>query len=258
MKHYIKTSGDKTIIIQLDYTNSDFNFLLMKTKMLDGRRWNNQDKHWSAPKTENNIRKIADMLSGYSLEHLTSLFEVDMEIMYQVSEMLKTMKELSEKSKAADVAIGEFVIPKTLNHELRPFQKAGIMYAVQTKKTFIADEMGLGKTIQAIGAAEYLEASKILIICPATIKINWSKEILSWTNHQAIILNGGKMKDQPDDFKYCIINYDILNKWSEFLYKQNWDMLIIDESHYVKNYKAQRTKWIENFTEQKNMNYIFL
>jgi SNF2 family DNA or RNA helicase len=76
--------------------------------------------------------------------------------------------------------------------ELFPYQKEGIEFVLFRRAAIIADEMGLGKTIQAIGAAVLKKRifgfKKTLIVCPATLKSQWKKEIEKFTAEKALIL----------------------------------------------------------------------
>ena len=124
-----------------------------------------------------------------------------------------------------------------------PYQKAGIAYAMQRQSTLIADEMGLGKTIQAIGVINAIKPESVLVICPASIKINWKNEMTKWlvSEREIHVVEGGSDKI-PDSSDTIIINYDILTKHKETIYNRFWDVVIMDEAHYIKNPKAKRTK----------------
>ena len=78
--------------------------------------------------------------------------------------------------------------------ELYPYQKEGILFALFRKTAVIADEMGLGKTVQAIGAAilkkHIFDFTKTLIICPASLKEQWKKEIEKFSDEQALVVQG--------------------------------------------------------------------
>src|SRR5262249_24377692 len=70
--------------------------------------------------------------------------------------------------------------PPGLNGTLMPFQTAGVVYALRQGRTFIADEQGLGKTIQALAALESADAYPAVIVCPASLKLNWLRECARW------------------------------------------------------------------------------
>lgn len=134
----------------------------------------------------------------------------------------------------------EFPKPKGL--EFLPYQKAGIEYILATPRVLLADQMGLGKTIQAIGACNILSPKTILIICPASLKSNWEREWNKWTtlNRSISIISGSTWYDAD----VVIINYDILVKHQDKLRSKTWDMVIVDECHYIKSMKSTRTKEI--------------
>lgn len=126
------------------------------------------------------------------------------------------------------------------NKQFRHFQRAGINHIVTRKRSLLADEMGLGKTIQAIGAINFRGFSRVLIICPASLKINWLRELEAWsTQNLTIGIGYGSEIPQTD---ILIINYDIVAKNLKELQSRKWECVIYDEAHYLKNPKAKRTK----------------
>tara|TARA_B100001094_G_C18157817_1_gene787514 strand:+ start:41 stop:1774 length:1734 start_codon:yes stop_codon:yes gene_type:complete len=134
-------------------------------------------------------------------------------------------------------------------------QKTAIIKLVSNKKYILADDMGLGKTSSAIMASISCKAKKVLIICPASLKVNWQREIENYTNESVGIVEGKKWVDG----KYVIINYDILKNFHSLpkdkdkkrqIMDSGFDLVIIDEAHYVSNGKAQRTKLVNNLTSR--------
>jgi SNF2 family DNA or RNA helicase len=128
-------------------------------------------------------------------------------------------------------------------------QKEAIQKLVENKKFILADDMGLGKTTSTIIAALETGAKKMLIICPASLKINWQREIENYSDRTTSIIEGKKW----DDSDFVIINYDIIknfhddkNKTESIIVKSKFDLVIIDEAHYVQNSQAQRTKLIND------------
>jgi len=96
-------------------------------------------------------------------------------------------------------------------------------------------------TVQAIGVVNAESPKTVLIVCPSSLKINWRKELERWlvTPYRIHILQG---KDQfPTLPEIVIMNYDILAKFQKQIREVEWDLLIADEAHYMKNPKAQRT-----------------
>ena len=132
-------------------------------------------------------------------------------------------------------------------------QKEAVQKLVENKKFILADDMGLGKTTSTIIAALEANSKKVLIICPATLKINWKREIENYSNKSIYIAEG---KNFSTDADFVIINYDIIKNFhdpkkkddSEIL-KSNFDLVIVDEAHYIKNGQAQRTKLINDLVK---------
>ena len=104
----------------------------------------------------------------------------------------------------------------------------------------LADDMGLGKTRQAIVAMEAgLPDGKILVVCPASLKLNWKREI-QLVDPAAAIEVLGVDQDIADDPRWVIVNYDILRKHADRLHAVDWAGVILDEAHFIKN-ASQRT-----------------
>lgn len=143
-----------------------------------------------------------------------------------------------ESSRATDAFID---IPSPEGLEYLPYQRAGIAFAANRRGTLIADEMGLGKTIQAIGLANYVGANSILVICPASLKLNWKKEVEKWMV-KPLDVGVASSKEHPAYCEVIIINFDILKRYRKQLRQRKWDVMIVDESHTIKNPNAQRTR----------------
>ena len=133
-------------------------------------------------------------------------------------------------------------------------QKEAIQKLLENKKFILADDMGLGKTTSSIVAALESGAKKILIICPATLKINWKREIENYSDRSIFIAEGKQFSTEHD---FVIINYDIIKNFHDAKKKDesqilgaNFDLVIIDEAHYIKNAQAQRTKLINDFVKK--------
>jgi len=140
-------------------------------------------------------------------------------------------------------------------YENRPplaHQKEAIEKLLKNDKFILADDMGLGKTTSTVIASLESGAKKVLIICPASLKINWEREIRNYTDKSVYICEGKKF-EQAD---YVIVNYDILknfhdpkDKLNSIILNSKFDLVVIDEAHYVSNAQAQRTKIIMDVTK---------
>jgi len=96
-------------------------------------------------------------------------------------------------------------------------------------------------TVQTIGIINYIQAKKVLIICPASIKINWLNELNKWIVDKTLSIEIFNKKSQNLS-NILIINYDIAAQNLDFLKSLNLDLLVYDESQMIKNSKSNRAK----------------
>jgi SWI/SNF-related matrix-associated actin-dependent regulator of chromatin subfamily A-like protein 1 len=133
-----------------------------------------------------------------------------------------------------------------LGGELHPFQRAGVRYALERRRTFIADEQGLGKTVQALATLEADGAFPAVVVCPASMKLTWERESLRWLPHRSVAVLDGRTQSTwagaAERAEILVLNYDILGAHQERLVARAPRALVLDESHYVKNPGARRTK----------------
>ncbi|HWX87374.1 MAG TPA: DEAD/DEAH box helicase, partial [Solirubrobacteraceae bacterium] len=170
----------------------------------------------------------------------------------------------------------------SLGGELKPFQRAGVEYLLSQRRAFLADEQGLGKTIEALATIEADGAYPAIVVCPASLKLNWMREIGRWLpgrSAQALAGTGAKRArsegvrmDRPSDpdgtgsaesrtersagpeesvhspiasippADITVVNYDILAARGPALATLEPRALVLDESHYCKNAAAKRTQ----------------
>lgn len=121
---------------------------------------------------------------------------------------------------------------------LYDFQQVGVAYALVTGRCIIGDEMGLGKTLQALTVLAVKKAFPAVVVCPASLKGNWKREIERALPGRTVEVVAGR-KPRRVDADIVVVNYDILAAWQSYLAPQ---ALILDESHYAKNPKADRTQ----------------
>ena len=133
-----------------------------------------------------------------------------------------------------------------LGGELHPFQRAGVRYALERRRTFIADEQGLGKTVQALATIEADDAFPAVVVCPASMKLVWERETQHWLPHRRVAVLGGRTDstwtDATREAEIVVLNYDILDWHADTLAELEPRTLVLDESHYLKNPRAARTK----------------
>jgi len=135
---------------------------------------------------------------------------------------------------------------------LLPYQMDGIAFAVGAGRSILADDMGLGKTIQGIGVAEMLarEAgiSRVLVVCPASLKSQWAVEVGKFSHRDCqMILGGGR--DRGSQYSgaafFTICNYEQVTRDHSVIEQMGWDLIILDEGQRIKNWEAKTSRIIK-------------
>lgn len=159
-----------------------------------------------------------------------------------------------------------------LKVEPYPYQKEGIEAGTRLKRLLIGDEPGLGKTLQSIGIVNAAGAYPCLVICPASLKINWQREFEKFTDRKALVLDNNVATTWPyllamGMHHVAICNYESLKKYfvwdikvKDFRLKDVvfnpavslFKSIIIDESHRVKDPSAQQTIFTRGIAEGKD------
>lgn len=234
MYPYIKTKqailhGEDTIKITFPYNPAMVDII----KTLIGRKWFPKEKFWTAPLIISNI---------------TTLIGERFELCPKLQQWHE--KELDFKSE-------QIKIPN-FKKTLYPFQKEGVVFIEKLNgKALIADEMGLGKTIQSLAWLQlHQEIRPCIVVCPASVKYNWEREIKECIPNQKTEVLSGKTPYPLLNIENTIyiINYDILSGWVATLLYKHPQVIILDEVHYTKNAKTQRTKTVKQLV--KKINYI--
>jgi SWI/SNF-related matrix-associated actin-dependent regulator of chromatin subfamily A-like protein 1 len=140
-----------------------------------------------------------------------------------------------------------------LGGELKPFQRAGVSYLLERRRAFLADEQGLGKTIEALAAIEAAGAYPAVVVCPASLKLNWLRELERWLPQRSAHAisgngNGGDASTEAPAVDITVVNYDIVAARLEELRALQPHALVLDESHYCKNAAAKRTQAVQRLS----------
>jgi superfamily II DNA or RNA helicase len=192
------------------------------------------DKHWSATLSQ------TDRVLAWAIE---GGFDVPAELADVAEEVAAEREGAIEASRAADADLEEI---DGLGGTLFPFQRGGVAYALRKRRTFVADEMGLGKTIQALVTLEAADAFPAAIVVPTVVLLNWKREADKWLPHRRAAVYGS---EDWQDADVVLVSYATLarRKEGELFRVEEIRALglagvVLDESHYVKNRKALRTK----------------
>lgn len=205
---------------------------------------------WKQPELREQMQK-----SGYTMKKI----DVDGEATWTAFRWVKLVPESRKKSLLLESMAkdSEENLMRPPGIEYRPFQRAGIKYCmdrlfgqngfVPQKAVLLGDDMGLGKTVQAIGVMNQdpeLRSIRALIVCPASLKLNWRNELQRWLmdgmGSEAFVVR----KEWPgllQQARFVIVNYDLLHKFEREIRSEEWDYLIVDEAHFLKSQKSRRT-----------------
>ncbi len=145
---------------------------------------------------------------------------------------------------------GHFDVPE--GRELWGFQKANVEYARSHTNLLIGDEPGLGKTPSAVAIANDMQAERVLIICPANIRMQWAQMVMEWSTMPGVVLpyvitkgaKGVPSRQRRGNWPYIIVSYDLARTESVWrgLTELDYDLLILDEAHFLKEVGSQRSK----------------
>lgn len=125
-----------------------------------------------------------------------------------------------------------------------PYQNAGAEFLVGKRFALLADEMGLGKTNQAIRGLDRIHAKRALVVCPSVARINWLREFELWSLSKLDCHIMTKLTDNPPPTGNVICSFDYATENAAKLSAFDWDVLIVDEAHFMKSHEAKRAKAI--------------
>lgn len=127
---------------------------------------------------------------------------------------------------------------KLTGYDVYDYQIPGVIHLVGKTSALLADDMGLGKTRQAVVSADILvnwSSGKVLVVCPASLLINWHREIAAVDSAAKVAL---QCWDQ--NAKWIVTNYERLE--AILPYADQFKVMIVDEAHYLKEPSNMRTR----------------
>jgi len=136
--------------------------------------------------------------------------------------------------------------------ELLPYQLDGIAFAVGAGRAVLADDMGLGKTIQGVGVAELLareaDISRVLVVCPVSLKSQWRSEIQRFSRRSCQLVAGSAAERAAQygaDVFFTIVNYEQVRRDIVAIERTRWDLIMLDEGQRIKNWEAKTTRIVK-------------
>ena len=138
-----------------------------------------------------------------------------------------------------------------LGDGLFPHQIEGVAFLLGRRRAILADDMGLGKTRQAIVSLRHASpGGPYLVVCPASVKRNWAREIELATPGASVHIVEGSRPAPAAGSEWTIVNYDILSKHVAALGRVPWAGLVFDEAHYLKNHTSARSRLARQLAER--------
>uniref|UniRef100_A0A8C9NHA4 SWI/SNF-related matrix-associated actin-dependent regulator of chromatin subfamily A-like protein 1 n=1 Tax=Serinus canaria TaxID=9135 RepID=A0A8C9NHA4_SERCA len=192
-----------------------------------------------------NTRKWNFLLEDYPklMQVLLSLVSVEVEPLPEA--VIKTFAaQLQRSPSLTDIPDADLsVVDSKIVTSLMPFQREGVNFAISRKgRLLLADDMGLGKTIQAICIAAYYQQEwPLLVVTPSSVRFTWAEAFHRWLPSLSpgstnVIVSG---KDNLTGSLINIISFDLLSRMDKQL-KSTFQVVIVDESHFLKNTKTAR------------------
>ena len=227
------------LVLSFPYDAKTVNVISVKLGK-ENRRWDADNKEWNVP-----LHKSLDLLKLLGDEHpLSAAIRAIPEVESYLTDKVQRIA-ISNAVSLDDHTEMEEKLSKVFHEgkKLYPFQYVGVKFGILSGGAFIiGDDMGVGKTIQAIAyAALHPEQWPVLIVAPANVQYNWRNEILSWVKNVTVqVVEKGN--DVLEDVDFTVITYNKMNKQESNLLEREYNIVVFDESHYIKNHKAARTK----------------
>lgn len=143
---------------------------------------------------------------------------------------------------------------------LKPYQVEAVAKMVDQKRILVAYEMGLGKTPMTIAAIEELKPKLTLVLCLASLKYQWQKEIAKFSDSTSLVLEGtpaqrAKQYAVANDYDYLIMNYEqVLNDF-DTLKHIKFDAIVCDEATAIKGFKAKRAKKVKDLAKKVDIKF---
>ena len=213
------TTKNNRLLVKFD-NRVLYGYLVDTMKSLNNYRFNRADESWTVPCTAFNLEVLFGL--GFKWKVSDGVYDF--------------YKSQIKKKKKIKI--------KNISMPLREYQEEGLKYiSAKDGKALVAFDCGLGKTPVSIAYVASKDLYPAIIVCPASLKLNWRKEILRWdstvSDNEIEIISGLKTRNINKKSKYVIINYDIIHEWRYALRSIDAQTIIIDEVQYIKTSKRR-------------------
>jgi superfamily II DNA or RNA helicase/intein/homing endonuclease len=234
--------------VKIDFRD-DFSWAKVnKVKKIPGRKYDSKEKTWKVPlKTKESATQFLFFCNEFDAD-------LPKPVKSMIKELRKEFKKQEEETESnlklaqkEDSDVHVYGLARGMN--LRPYQKVAVEYFDKNERVLIGDQMGTGKTISAIASVQHKKAYPCLVVCPASLKGNWKNEWETWVKRRKVrIIEGWNHSNFRGSVLIC--NYSIITKHVDRLREKGFKSIICDESHYLKNGKAKRTKAVKKIARK--------
>ena len=181
-------------------------------------------------------RKVFWQAQGFSVAKP----DADWRVRFCFVDPTRQAEALRESATVQSSLAGEIPAPDGLDYF--EYQKAGVQFLDTHRNTLLADDPGLGKTIQVCGLLNLRsQIRSVLVVCPASVKYVWARELGRWLTDKSRLISIASYALDPSA-EILVCNYDLLRKFDSLLRSRRYDLLVLDEAHYIKTPRALRTK----------------
>jgi SNF2 family DNA or RNA helicase len=135
---------------------------------------------------------------------------------------------------------------------LRPYQRVDVAFLCKLPHAGIFSEMRTGKTPTTLKLIEAEGHEKVIVICPASLVLNWKKEIETWTGYEVFAVSGTKTKrvkiyqEWGSKKGFLVLSKDTAKADYDLLINYDGYALIVDEAHFLRNYQTNQSKAVFN------------
>jgi superfamily II DNA or RNA helicase len=183
-------------------------------------------------------------------------FDVDPAVTLRLEE---ARQQAGIAARLGSIRIGDPIWREMTDHlgfRMHPYQEAGAIFLARRGRAFLADDMGLGKTLQAIVATLLMRKSvgiaKTLIVCPASLKLQWAREIAKACGEEARVVEGGRTMRTAAYRRwkkgFLILNYELALRDLDAVRAAKADLVVLDEAQRIKNWETKTAKAIKELT----------
>ena len=159
-------------------------------------------------------------------------------------------RELLAKVEAGQARLDLLKLP------LYPYQAVGTLFLAFTERALLADDMGLGKTAMSVAAAKLLQEwhgiERVLVVTPASVKLQWGREIERFTDESYVVVRGNKAKREQQYAQsafFTVTNYELVLRDLDHIHALQPDLVILDEAQRIKNWRAKTSQAIKELTQ---------